>query len=231
MSHQVCQAKEHLNIWVGVGLELEYVWSWAKQQQCRAERLVSHLFPLFKKVELQVTCSVNLLQRGNFVIVSVLYLHTCSSSDRTFNLINPWVLLLQSNQCCLLKQSCECWSKDGQTLKKNLVRKMSRIWDCVNWFYCTLDLDCSSVGLALDWGLTSCSSLAFFHTCEYYCFRKGNPSVSECLCLVQAVMGHPFMHFTAYWFLLLWNLFSCLIPFVSNYLVQGLALKILFWWG
>lgn len=79
---------------------------------------------------------------------------------------------------------------------------MSRIWDCVNWFYCTLDLDFSFVALALDRGLTSCTSLAFSHTCEYKGFRKGNSSVSKYLCLVQAVMGHCFVHFTAYyWFL------------------------------
>lgn len=48
----------------------------------------------------------------------------------------------------------------------------------------------------------SCSSLAFFHTCEYEGFRKGNSCESEYLCLVQAVMGHSLVHFTAhYWFL------------------------------
>lgn len=36
------------------------------------------------------------------------------------------------------------------------MRKTSRIRDCVNWFYCTLDLDFSFVALAFDWGLTSC---------------------------------------------------------------------------
>lgn len=67
---------------MGIYLEL------CKAAAVQNREISESFFPLFKKVEVQVTCSLYLLQRGHFVIVSAFYLYTCSSSDRISNLIN-----------------------------------------------------------------------------------------------------------------------------------------------